>query len=291
MANRNWTVIAAFSLLFASWSLVVQAQRPVSKGRYRIPYEDGLLAHINRDHLNHPTTQNRIDMVTIQGLTVVAAANGWIREIEDSHSINCPGGGCENNYVWIEHTNGEWSKYSHILTDSTTNFGRFIDEFVTAGTELGYQNEVGIASGDHLHFEVAVPNNQNNPVNADGFLFDDGILDDLNGDGDDDINRQNRIPAFCGVNNGVVYAGYTLEAGPCLQECYDFQDVTGVLGTGDVRHIQANNQIFTESNHTIEAGGGEALTAGVRILLLPGFHAKNQSYFSASIAACNDPGV
>ena len=56
---------------------------------------------------------------------IVAAAAGHIRYIVDTnsnwqHPVLTGADDCSNNYVWIEHKNGEWSKYFHMLQGTTT---------------------------------------------------------------------------------------------------------------------------------------------------------------------------
>ena len=131
----------------------------LSNGIYRIPYVDGTTVKINNDHFNH-CPRGRIDMVGKNGIApykVAAAADGWIRAIEDDNSIqcDCKVTNCRNNYVWIEHTNGEWTKYTHMVKNSVTNLGHTTGDWVTAGTYLGDEGNVGCAGGVHEHFEVA----------------------------------------------------------------------------------------------------------------------------------------
>ena len=60
----------------------------------------------------------------------------------------------------MQHTNGEWTKYTHLRTGTVGvfGFGRFVGEFIPAGTPLGIEGDIGIASGPHVHFEAAFLN-------------------------------------------------------------------------------------------------------------------------------------
>ena len=63
-----------------------------------------------------------------------------------------------NNYVWIEHPNGEWTKYTHMATGSVTapnGFGWQEGDTILVGQAIGLQSDIGSAGGTHLHFEVA----------------------------------------------------------------------------------------------------------------------------------------
>lgn len=178
-----------------------------SKGVYRIPYADGTEVKVGRDHNTH-TPKGRIDMNGTGGGTyrIVAAADGTVRYIEDGFSkrLTCKkddGQPRNNNYVWIEHANGEWTKYSHMTQGSSTGKAKLrIGKFVKAGTYLGDEGDVGCAGGDHLHFEVGAPR-ATNPVSiVGGFLADN------------DGSKRNRIPRICGITDGRFASGRNYEA-------------------------------------------------------------------------------
>jgi len=157
-----------------------------SSGIYRIPYADGRVVKVTRDHHDH-TPPDRIDMAGVEaGYEIVAAASGTIRAIVDRHG-NAPNAGdglsadgsqaqddalehsctddatvigsCSdyNNYVWIEHPNGEWTKYSHFGTGTVAANGWAVGDWIEAGDTLGLEGDVGAASGPHLHYEVGIP--------------------------------------------------------------------------------------------------------------------------------------
>jgi murein DD-endopeptidase MepM/ murein hydrolase activator NlpD len=63
-----------------------------------------------------------------------------------------------NNYVWIEHPNGEWTKYTHFATGSVTANNWQVGDWINVGEVLGIESDIGFASGRHLHFEVGLPN-------------------------------------------------------------------------------------------------------------------------------------
>jgi hypothetical protein len=74
-----------------------------------------------------------------------------------------------NNYVWIEHPNGEWTKYTHFGTGTVTiDYGWTLDAWVDAGDVLGLEDDIGQATGtpiaNHLHYEVARPNDPDAPT-------------------------------------------------------------------------------------------------------------------------------
>lgn len=196
------------SFVFAVLSLCAiaggaQALEP-SKGVYRIPFADGTKVRVGNDHIDH-SPPGRIDMNGTGGGTyrIVAAADGIVRKVVDGFDrrLDCKGKPIseqKNNYVWIEHPNGEWTKYTHMRKGSSSGkAGLREGRFVKAGTYLGDQGEVGCASGPHLHFEVGVPRDANGFTETGGFLTDN------------DGSKRNRIPRVCGIAGGRYVSGGT----------------------------------------------------------------------------------
>ncbi len=207
---------ALFNLALASAATLLMtgaatAQNEKSKGVYRIPYENGTTVRVSRDHTTH-TPVGRIDMSGKEGngeYKIVAAADGTVRFIEDSFSKQVqndddpatPKEPCTNNYVWIEHANGEWTKYSHMQKDSSTKKAKLkVGQFVKAGTYLGDEGKVGCAGGDHLHFEVGVPKATNPITDVGGFLTDNSG------------SKRNRAPRICNISGSIFKGGETYKA-------------------------------------------------------------------------------
>ena len=118
-----------------------------SKGVYRIPYANGTKVKVTNNHDKHKP-KGRIDMHGTSGkpYKIVAAADGTVRYIVDNQSKQVDsksGDPCTNNYVWIEHANGEWTKYSHMTKGSSTNKAKLkVGKFVKAGTYLGDEGKL-----------------------------------------------------------------------------------------------------------------------------------------------------
>ena len=182
--------------MFADVGRAAHGDFDESTGIFRVPYADGLSVTANNDHHNHPNAPDRVDMSAGVGEDIVAAASGIIRAVvdfngndygrgdglgsdgttphDDSFENNCSGddddekdgfvGSCGgyNNYVWIEHPNGEWTKYTHFETGSVSiDNGWSVGDTIFVGETLGTEGNVGAASGVHLHFEVAIPTDPN----------------------------------------------------------------------------------------------------------------------------------
>jgi hypothetical protein len=158
-----------------------------AQGAYRMPYENGTVVEVATDHVTHSSPEAYMyDLVaqTAAPVAIVAAAPGWIRFIEDGHEEPTR----TNNYVWIEHPApfcpvdtsradwpgkpadydstcipcerefcNEWTTYAHMTKNSVRgDAGLSEGDWVDAGQFLGYEDEVGDASGVHLHWHVAV---------------------------------------------------------------------------------------------------------------------------------------
>jgi hypothetical protein len=194
------TVIAA--ILAGASAASAQTLAPVSQGVYRIPYATGTKVRVAQDAVTHAWPGNRYDLTGEDGdepYRIVAAADGMVRFIEDGFDENRPDlTPCDNNYVWIEHPTGEWTKYTHMTKDSVpTDLQE--GKPVKAGTFLGYEDDVGCAHGKHLHFQVTVPTSSTpKPSSSSG-----GII------------GPNRLPWICGLNTHTLVKGAEHVAQPC----------------------------------------------------------------------------
>jgi hypothetical protein len=237
---------------------VQTAAQTKSKGVYRIPFESGTSVKITNDFLTH-SPLGRIDMVGTGGSTykIVAAADGTVRYVVDSFNKQVESGSgepCTNNYVWIEHANGEWTKYSHMQKDSTTVKAKIkVGQKVKAGTYLGDEGKVGCASGNHLHFEVGVPK-ATDPVSTTG-----GFLNDNDG------SKRNRVPRICGIPGGIFVDGQSYEA----------RDVPGNLAPGGAE--VARHGLASEDYQCLF---DQAVNSDYRLEWVDGFNYKGKVYFN-----------
>lgn len=167
-----------------------------SEGVYRVPFVNGTSVRISRSAANH-APPGPVDMVG-QGPNnvIVAAETGVVRFIQESRSAT---GGDENNYVWISHPNGEWTKYSHMLENSVALFGVETNDTVVQGQAIGLQGSVGTNS-PHLHFEVRVPDEPASVTPTSDFGA---------------ISGRVRAPRLCDVEGGTFVQGATITADDC----------------------------------------------------------------------------
>jgi hypothetical protein len=209
-----------------------------SFGKYRLPYADGTQVYVSNDFITH-NPDGRYDLRGQGGgpYSVVAAADGWIRYIVDHNTGHQTG---DNNFVWIEHPVpycqpqgvtwpgkpanydqtcvqclgnrcNEWTKYSHMSANSTTEIADLAEgEWVTAGTFLGYEDDIGHAHNDHVHFEVTKVD-PDEPFGAEPEDIANGMAWDWSGG--DWLGSPNVLPQICDI--GILYDGDTHVAAPC----------------------------------------------------------------------------
>jgi murein DD-endopeptidase MepM/ murein hydrolase activator NlpD len=179
-----------------------------SSGTYRLPFENGTEVRVFDDFSTH-RPPGRVDLFAVNGnepYRVVAAAAGRIVAIQDGYSEKQSGRAakdCHNNYVWIEHPNGEWTNYSHLAHDSVTKrAGLKVGDHVDAGTYLGDEDDVGCAMLKHVHFEVARPE-KTDAIDSGGFLRDN------------EGGRLELDPVFCTIDGGKAIKSRTYVAAAC----------------------------------------------------------------------------
>ena len=180
----------------------------LSRGAYRVPFENGTKVYVSQDIHSH-SGPGKVDLlgggvpgVALPGTPrVVAAAAGTIMKIEDGRkrSQSRKSDVCNNNFVWIAHDNGEWTKYTHMKQHSTRKkAGLKEGDRVQGGTFLGDMGSVGCSNPAHLHFEVLVPKKSSPRIDPDH----------------GGIAGTNRDPYMCGLKDGdtTFRKGRTYEA-------------------------------------------------------------------------------
>lgn len=273
--------IFLFSATLICCALSAQSQFRLSEGLYRIPYGNGTEVRVVTDGSNHDPL-GCFDIVGRGGTgnyTIVAAAGGWIRAIRDNFNVNCHGSlpapnnwccGEFNNFIVLEHPNGEWSSYIHLAQNSITNLGHQVGDWVDVGAALGREGNVGCSTGPHLHLEISRPNDPNDLTpwaDFDGVLRRDGEL--LN-------------PVFCGTPSGTITSGSTYTAGNCSDNC----PTNLTLTTASANDIRRADNLIT-STATFNSGGLGVYRAGGAIELKAGFRATQGSRVTMKIRTCN----
>lgn len=262
-----------------------------SSGLYRLPYANSVNMTVGSDVYTH-SPRGKYDLVTsASNPTIVAAADGWVRWIQEDFDTSCvtiQGGqiiSCcwqFNNFVVIEHPNGEWSQYTHMDEGSTSNAGISMNEWVTAGTPLGTEGTVGCSTGDHLHFEVSRPFDPDVPFDTIG-----GFLNEQSGTSIAEM----LIPVIGGIGTSMPWmqTGNVHAAGPSDDNCPTTIEVMGNQNNGNQYVARADEYILTDNaNPVTYAGGSTSLfRAGDYVRMRPGFHVQAGSKFKVVIRGCN----
>lgn len=256
-----------------------------SKGVYRLPYEDGILVHCTNDHFKH-CPRGALDMSGAAGQSsynVVASADGWIRAIndEDSEECSCEGGdNCNNNYVWMEHPNGEWTKYTHVRQNSVDDLGLAEDDWVSRGTIIGKEGSVGCSTGDHVHFEVAVP------IDTNILLFDE------DGGWIDNDWARNLVPVFCSITGNKMVSGADYLAFDCSSSCNsNLPSVNSSYGSGVFKVFLDSYSLENTHDFKFLSNSSGELHAAHEITLNPGFEAQSNAVFAARIGSCDESAL
>lgn len=128
---------------------------------FRLPVDPSAQWRIDQGFngaFSHNDAQSRyaIDITVDEGTPVLAARDGTVMEVDDSHAA---GGAdrerylAEGNRIRIAHDDGSMSVYAHLRQHSARVSP---GERVTAGTRIAEAGATGFATGPHLHFAVQV---------------------------------------------------------------------------------------------------------------------------------------
>ncbi len=172
----------------------------VSANVFRMPYQAGTIVSVGQDTWSHQPWW-RIDMSAIGGndflgeWVVVAAADGEVIALVDTYVNDPEDDG--NNYVWLQHPNGEVTKYTHMSPGFGALFVLPVGTTVLAGDVLGFEDEIGQASGPHVHFGVGVPDDPAHPLLG------------------SELVGTYVVPQFCSMTGGWMVRGGEYESAAC----------------------------------------------------------------------------
>lgn len=216
-------------------------------GIYRIPYATGTVMRVSTDHNTHDSPAGTFYDLAATSIpsgaaqaTIAAAADGWIRVIEDDN--NATGPGTWNNFVWIEHPYpycqndpskndwpnkpadydqtcipcdegsfcNEWTVYAH-MSENSVSGTHAEGDWVVSGEGIGLEDDVGQADGVHLHWHVAIID----PSAVSSARDENGYYDDWT-DGAWHSSPE-LFPDMCRTTPDIfaMHAGDTFTAMPC----------------------------------------------------------------------------
>lgn len=94
-----------------------------------------------------------------RGIDIPAPYGTPIRASKGGQVVIATGHGSYGNYVVIDHQNGESTLYAH-----QSMLGCSVGQYVNQGDVIGYVGSTGYSTGNHLHFEVRINGEAQNPM-------------------------------------------------------------------------------------------------------------------------------
>ncbi len=271
-------IINLIIAILISITTMAQPAFEFSRNIYRSPYANGTQYGVAQDDITHsPLGAFDLRATLVDDCVtnkIVAAAAGIVKFKVDIYNVSGPGNSASNNYVWISHANGEWTKYTHFAQNSVVvNVGNV----VAAGQFLGYECSIGAVSPAgfrHLHFECRAPVDPLSPPM------------DLTG-GFMDASEPRLIPVICDIPNNYYTKAdiYTASNCSCSNANESFVNLT-VNGTTGKEASLAVTSITAATNVIFNNGSIGFFRAGNNVTLSPGFTASAGTYFHASIGGC-----
>lgn len=122
---------------------------------YNLPFKIGKKFKVSQGYNGTVTHQkkNALDFLMPIGTDIFAAREGIVIKVVDYNTKTCVTKGCleYNNLILIYHSDGTFSEYSHIDTNSATVKP---GDKVAKGQVIAKSGNIGWSTGPHLHFEV-----------------------------------------------------------------------------------------------------------------------------------------
>jgi murein DD-endopeptidase MepM/ murein hydrolase activator NlpD len=125
---------------------------PTSRNRYVLPFDKALNLNPKPAPLHEKFGWiHSLDFEMPEGTPILAAGKGIVWEVEDRFSKGGLDEALECNRIIIEHKNGEYTDYVHLMLG-----GVLVEDGqrVIAGEHIGYSGSTGYADYPHLHFSV-----------------------------------------------------------------------------------------------------------------------------------------
>jgi murein DD-endopeptidase MepM/ murein hydrolase activator NlpD len=149
--NLAWFAPYFVFIIFFTGPENLSIYPPQSASPYRLPWKAGIRRFVgqgNRSFTSHRGNgQYAWDFVMLNGTEILAAREGRVLEVIDRFQ----GIGRNNNFVRIEHEEGQRSGYFHIQYKSALVH---VGDFVRQGQPVALSGMVGETSYPHVHFVV-----------------------------------------------------------------------------------------------------------------------------------------
>lgn len=273
--------LISFFAVCIFFELSAQPQFALSTNVYRAPYTNGKTFTVTNDVFTHSPV-GRYDL-RAQGdddcssHQIVAAAEGVVRYVIENNTQSCSSGcGQFNNYVWLEHANGEWTKYTHFATNSVVvNVG----DTIAAGTILGFECWVGSTSPPmfrHLHFEVRRPDDPIDPPidTSGGFL--------------NASDATHLVPVMCGIDNNFIMNDDEELTGDDCGTCILLGNLNLSNETygNNAYRVRMTEGTISASTVVFNNGSSGLLQSGSSVTMTPGFRARPGSFVQVRTGPC-----
>ncbi|WP_373941119.1 M23 family metallopeptidase [Polaribacter sejongensis] len=122
---------------------------------YNLPFKQGKKFKVSQGYNGTITHQkkNALDFLMPIGTDIYAAREGVVIKVVDHNTKTCVTKGCLefNNFILIYHSDGTFSDYAHINTNSANVKP---GDKVAKGQLIAKSGNIGWSTGPHLHFEV-----------------------------------------------------------------------------------------------------------------------------------------
>jgi murein DD-endopeptidase MepM/ murein hydrolase activator NlpD len=146
-----------FKLCFTIYYLKKEAFifRMIAINKYNVPIPTSSLQKIDTSPAHVLSLRNAIDFIAPQNTPVLAAADGIVTFVKDDSNFGGPYPSYWNstNFITIEHSNGEYSRYDHLEYHSAKVR---VGQKVNAGQEIAKIGMTGYTYIPHLHFQVFI---------------------------------------------------------------------------------------------------------------------------------------
>ncbi len=172
--NTNWLLETAFHPYWNREKSRLLYDLPVPVNRIsRRPYGIGYLtkeAGLKMEYLNQlagiyvyssPMSHigpynSAMDIIVADGTPVLASQKGKVVRFQDQFDTwgTTPEYSKYLNFITLQHENGEFSEYGHLMRHSINDLSLDLGDEITKGQRIGTVGKTGWTTLDHLHFMV-----------------------------------------------------------------------------------------------------------------------------------------
>lgn len=118
---------------------------PIRRRDFRVAFSD--------PQTHYGILKYAIDFPLNEGTEILAVADGQVKyqKTDSKKGGDDPKYIADNNFISIEHSNGEFSEYTHLRYNGGT---KKVGDKVKRGEIIGYSGNTGYSTEPHLHFHI-----------------------------------------------------------------------------------------------------------------------------------------